>query len=164
MSRRFSVKDAFIFDDFSDDELLQALEWKLNDQDLSATDAAKKVAKEVLSRLRNRPNFGNIGEVENLLGQAKLRYQQRQGALPLEERAPDAPFEPEDFDPDFNRGEHAASNLTKLFEDIVGCDNIVKKMEDYQRTARNMKAVVMDPREQIPTNFIFKGPPGACEC
>lgn len=164
MSRRFSVKDAFIFDDFSDDELLQALEWKLNDQDLSATDAAKKVAKEVLSRLRNRPNFGNIGEVENLLGQAKLRYQQRQGALPLEERAPDAPFEPEDFDPDFNRGEHAASNLTKLFEDIVGCDNIVKKMEDYQRTARNMKAMVMDPREQIPTNFIFKGPPGACEC
>ena len=164
MSRRFSVKDAFIFDDFSDDELLQALEWKLNDQDLSATDAAKKVAKEVLSRLRNRPNFGNIGEVENLLGQAKLRYQQRQGALPLEERAPDAPFEPEDFDPDFNRGERAASNLTKLFEDIVGCDNIVKKMEDYQRTARNMKAMVMDPREQIPTNFIFKGPPGACEC
>ena len=153
-----------MFNDFSDDELLQALEWKMNDQDLSATDAAKKVAMEVLSRLRNRPNFGNIGEVENLLGQAKLRYQQRQGALHLEERAPDAPFEPEDFDPDFNRGEHAASNLTKLFEDIVGCDNIVKKMEDYQRTARNMKAMVMDPREQIPTNFIFKGPPGACEC
>ena len=149
-----------MFNDFSDDELLQALEWKLNDQDLSATDAAKKVAMEVLSRLRNRPNFGNIGEVENLLGQAKLRYQQRQGALPLEERAPDAPFEPEDFDPDFNRGEHAASNLTKLFEDIVGCDNIVKKMEDYQRTARNMKAVVMDPREQIPFSFLFKGPPG----
>lgn len=154
------MENAFRFDDFSDDELLEALEWKLDDQDLTATDAAKNVAKDVLNRLRNRPNFGNVGEVENLLGQAKLRYQQRQGTLPVEQRSPDAPFEPEDFDPDYNRDEHAATNLVKLFEDIVGCDNIIKKMEGYQRMAINMKAMAMDFRGQIPTNFIFKGPPG----
>ena len=61
------MENAFRFDDFSDDELLEALEWKLDDQDLTATDAAKNVAKDVLNRLRNRPNFGNVGEVENLL-------------------------------------------------------------------------------------------------
>ena len=65
---------------------------KLKEADLSATEEAKTVAIEILGRLRNRPNFGNIGEVENLLSRAKTRYQQRQAQLPTSERRPDAPF------------------------------------------------------------------------
>lgn len=68
LARRFAIEDAFHFEDYSNSELLQALEWKLNDQELRATDAAKSVAIEALSRLRNRPNFGNIGEVRHYLG------------------------------------------------------------------------------------------------
>lgn len=75
----------------------------MDKQDLTATDAAKDVAFETLQRLRNRPNFGNIGEVENLLTKAKIRYQERQRLLPIEERLPDALFEPQDFDKDFDR-------------------------------------------------------------
>ena len=132
----------------------------LASQDLTATDPAVDVAIDVLSRARDRPNFGNIGEVENLLSLAKTRFQKRQLSLAPEMRSPVAPFEPEDFDPDYQRGQNAAVNLTKLFEDVVGCEDTIKKLATYQQTAQAMKALGMDPRESVPTNFIFKGPPG----
>lgn len=113
---------------------------------------------EVLSRARNRPNFGNAGEVENVLGQAKTRWETRQSLI--SDRSYDAPFEPQDFDPQFDRQDNAASNLSKLFEDVIGCEEIVEKLGKYQQIARTMKARGLDPREQIPTNFVFKGPPG----
>ncbi|EPQ56111.1 P-loop containing nucleoside triphosphate hydrolase protein, partial [Gloeophyllum trabeum ATCC 11539] len=160
LSRRFAIEHVFVFEDYTDAQLMQALEWKLRDQDLSATDKAKTVAIETLSRLRNRPNFGNIGEVENVLSQAKLRLQSRQMALPAERRSHDAPFQPEDFDPAFARVESASANLAKLFEDVVGCEDIIQKLAAWQVTAKRLKARGKDPRDHVPTNFIFKGPPG----
>jgi hypothetical protein len=133
---------------------------KLKNQDLGATDSAKRVAIEVLSRSRNRPNFGNAGEVENLLRQAKDRYQTRQSSLPPSDRGPHIVFEPQDFDLDFNRNAHAATNLKQLFEDVVGCEDIIDKLGKHQRVAAALKARGMDPREEISTNWVFKGPPG----
>jgi len=150
------MKNAFHFHDYTDSELLQALEMKLKDQDLTATDAAKKVAIEILSRARNRPN---IGDVENLLSEAKVRYQTRQASLPSERRSSAAPLELPDFDPEFDRSENAASNLEEIFEDVV-CKEVVKRLARWQQMARNLKARDMDARKLIPTNFVFKGPPG----
>lgn len=115
---------------------------------------------DVLNRAKTRPNFGNIGEVENLLNRAKTRYQERQALLPLAQRPADAPFEPVDFDADHDRNSHAATNLAKLFEDVVGCDQIVEKLGNWQKMAKNLKVLGKEPRDHIPTNFIFKGPPG----
>ena len=117
------------------------------------------MAIEVLARLRQRPNFGNIGEVENLLSAAKTRCQERQSSLPLSLRDPNAPFEPQDFDPEFDRSKDAASNLAKLFEDMVGAEGTIGKLHKWQQMAKNLKAKGKDFR-MIPTNFIFKGPPG----
>lgn len=139
---------------------MKILNLKLKSQDLEATDDGKAVAIEVLSRGRNRPNFGNAGEVENQLGLAKERHQLRQSAKKPSERPSDIVFEPQDFDPDYNRGAHASTNLDKLFEDVVGCEDIVAKLGGYQQIARGMKAKGLDPRGMIPTNFLFKGPPG----
>ena len=160
LSRRFSIDNAFRFNDFSDSELRQILDLKLKDQGLDSTEKAKSVAIGVLSRARNRPNFGNAGEVENLLGKAKVSYLARQMSMPLSERSLDVVFEAQDFDADFDREAGAATNLKKLFEDIVGCEDVVAKLEGYQQVARGMKTRGLDPRDQIPTNFIFKGPPG----
>jgi hypothetical protein len=126
----------------------------MKQQDLAATDDAKKVAVDLLSRARMRPNFGNGGEVDNLLARAKARSQARLGSTP------DICLEPKDFDPDHDRSERAATNLAKLFGDVVGCEDIIKKLGDYQNIARTMKNRNMDPRNKIPMNFIFKGPPG----
>lgn len=153
MSRRFKIEDAFNFEDFNDAELLEILNLKLKNQDLGATEPAKKVAIEMLSRSRNRPNFGNAGDVENLISEAKARSVRR-------EQLAHIIFEPQDFDPDYKRSENAATNLEKLFEDVVGCGDIVERLGGYQQIAAICKARDMDPREQIPTNFVFTGPPG----
>ena len=160
LARRFSIENAFHFQDYSDAELLQALDWKLKAQDRTATDAAKKVAIEVLGRLRIRPNFGNIGEVENLLSRAKTNYQDRQSSVPVHQRHHNAPFEPQDFDPDFDRDKNASSNLSKLFEDMIGAEEIIGKLGRWQKMAKVLKENGMD-MQNIPTNFVFKGPPGA---
>lgn len=160
LSRRFKIEDSFNFEDFNDDELLKILNLKLNNQNLGATEQAKKLAIEMLSRGRNRPNFGNAGEVENLISEAKARSVRRRQKIPPAERPRDIVFEPQDFDPDHKRSENAATNLAKLFEDVVGCGDIVQKLSNYQQLAAVCKARDMDPREQIPTNFVFTGPPG----
>src|SRR5262245_15500901 len=133
LSRRFAIEDAFKFDDFTETELREILEGKLKKQDLSATPRAKDVAMELLNRERNRPNFGNGGAVENLLGQAKSRYMTRfRGFTPPDETT----FEPQDFDPEFDRHLHASENLDKMFEDVVGCEAVIEKLQEYQKISR----------------------------
>ena len=164
LARRFAIEDAFRFLDFTNDELREILELKLKQQGLGATTQAKDVACELLGRCRMRPNFGNGGEVENMLSKAKTNFQTRQSKKPVAERAFDVIFEPEDFDPDFARGATATLNCRKLFEDVIGCEDIVAKLEGYQQIAANAKARGFELHEFVPTNFIFKGPPGLFRC
>jgi hypothetical protein len=160
LTRRFQKSDAFMFDDFTDPELQQILEFKLRSQDLSATQQAISTAIDVLGRLRNGLNFGNGGDVENLLSKAKSNYQARQSALPPTQRSVDFVFQPEDFDLDYNRSASAEINLQALFSGVIGCDDIIKKLDGFVKVARGMRAQGLEPRGQIPMNFIFKGPPG----
>lgn len=133
---------------------------KLAEQDLGATDAAKGVAIECLARARTRPNFGNGGEVENLLSKAKAACLSRRQKIPYDQKPRQIVFEPVDFDADFDRSANATKNLEKLFEDIIGHAEIKNKMSDYQKIALVSKSKGMEPRDQIPTNFVFTGPPG----
>ena len=157
LSRRFPLDSAFVFEDFTDDELRQILDLKLKQQGFEATDQGKMVAMEVLRRARNRPHFGNAGEVDILLNGAKFR-QQRQ--LSTRQKSRTATLEAQDFDEDFDRGDRAETNIRKLFEGVIGGESIVAQLEGYQQTVRNMKKLDMDPRQQIPFNFLFRGPPG----
>jgi hypothetical protein len=160
LSRRFPLSDAFHFDDFNDEELKQILELKLEKQGLGATEEAKSVAIEVLRRARDRPNFGNAGEVENLISRAKQGEQNRSLSMDLDGPVSDILFLPQDFDEDFDRATKPADSCQSLFADIVGCEELINRLERYQRIVANMTAMNRDPRDQIPFNFIFKGPPG----
>jgi len=164
LSRRFAIEDAFHFQDFTISQLREILELKLKHQGLDATEDAKNVACDMLGRARMRPNFGNAGEVENHISAAKARHQSRFSKVPVSKRPIDIVFEPQDFDPEFERGANAAVNCRKLFEDVVGCEDVVAQLEGYQQIAINTKEAGLDPHEQIPTNFIFKGPPGISFC
>ncbi|KAH6916253.1 CbxX/CfqX family protein [Coprinopsis sp. MPI-PUGE-AT-0042] len=161
LASMFQLEEAFKFENFTDQELLQIMEKKMSEQDLGATDAAKGVAIECLARARTRPNFSNGGEVENLLSKAKEACLLRRQKIPYNQRPRQIVFESADFDKDFERGANATKNLEKLFEDIVGHTKIKGKMVDYQRIALVSKSKGMDPRDQVPTNFVFTGPPGA---
>ncbi|KAI8933540.1 hypothetical protein NX059_009277 [Plenodomus lindquistii] len=157
LARRFPLESAFVFEDFNDAEIRRILDLKLKDVGFEATDQAKKVAMDVLQRARNRPNFGNAGEVDIILDRAKALHQKHITAGKVKQFDT---FEAIDFDPDHDRGERAATNLPALFRDVVGCEDLIKQFQGYQITAANMKALDMDPRDQLPFNFLFKGPPG----
>ncbi|KAK4983645.1 hypothetical protein LTR50_007102 [Elasticomyces elasticus] len=160
LTRRFQLSDAFRFEDFNDSELQEILQLKLTDQDLGATQQAVSTAIDVLSRLRDGLNFGNGGDVENLISKAKANYQARQSALPAAQRPIDFIFEPQDFDKDYDRASGAETNLQELFKGVIGCEGIIAKLDGFLKVAKGMRAQGLEPRGQIPMNFIFKGPPG----
>jgi len=157
LARRFPLDSAFIFEDFDDNELERILDLKLKEQGFGATNRARQVTMDMLRRARNRPHFGNGGEVDIILDKAKLLHQANlsEGKTKLKDM-----FEPFDFDPEFNRGATASTNLPLLFKGVIGCEGIVKQLQGYQVTAENMKSLGMEPRDQIPFNFLFRGPPG----
>lgn len=156
-SRRFPISSAFDFIDFDKDDMKKILDLKLKHTGFIATQAAKAVALEILERARNRPNFGNAGEVDILLDTAKMRHQKRQKAGTARLASS---FEPEDFDENYTRMENAETNVEKLFESTVSRQDVVARLKEYQKTVRTMKSLDMDPKEGVPFNFIFRGPPG----
>jgi len=52
------------------------------------------------------------------------------------------------------------TTVRELFEDVIGCDDIVQKLEEFQNIAAKLKALGEDPKDGIAFNFLFRGPPG----
>ncbi|UKZ81400.1 hypothetical protein TrVFT333_009172 [Trichoderma virens FT-333] len=156
LSRRFSVDTPFMFEDFDDDALRQVLDLKLKISGFTTTGEGKTAALDVLIRERNRSNFGNGGAIENLLSKAKVSYQKRHSAGKTKKNQ----LEAEDFDEDFDRATRKETNVRQLFQDDVGREEIIQKLENIQSRVRQLKAVGMDVKEEIPFNFLFRGPPG----
>lgn len=77
LRRRFPLEEAFRFKDYDDERLNEILRLKMAKEDITAEPPAMDVAAEVLRRARDRPNFGNGGDVDNLLNQAKARFRER---------------------------------------------------------------------------------------
>lgn len=157
LSRRFPMASAFVFEDFAAEELGKILDLKLIQQGYRATDQAKGAAMDMLCRARNRPNFGNAGEIDIIMATAKARHQTR---ISKGQLTSDNLLQAQDFDGDFDRAERSVTNVQKLFEGTVGCDHIVELLEGYQETVRTMKSLEIDPKDSIPFNFLFRGPPG----
>jgi hypothetical protein len=157
LARRFPIDSGFLFEDFTDAEMATIFDAKLKVQAFIATPKARSVALEMLGRMRNRLNFGNAGAVDILLNDAKMRQQKR---FARDRVLQTAILEAEDFDPDHKRSERAITNIEMLFRGVVGCDGIVNQMKGYQNIATNMRERGMDPREELPFTFLFRGPPG----
>ncbi|KAF9882882.1 hypothetical protein FE257_004919 [Aspergillus nanangensis] len=160
LSRRFPIDHAFLFEDFTEHELGLILDLKLAEQGYGVTDRARQVVFEMLRRARNRPHFGNAGEIDILLNTAKMHHQRRISSNMPKSWTLDTVLDAVDFDEKFDRVEKSEGNLSEMFEGIVGCENIISTFERYQQLAKNLKKLNMDPREQVPFNFVFRGPPG----
>ncbi|KAM5356653.1 hypothetical protein ACJ41O_003299 [Fusarium nematophilum] len=155
LSRRFPLSSAFVFEDFDDEDLAKILDLKLGKSGFTATDKAKAVALDVLRRARNRPNFGNAGEIEIILGKAKESHQRQVSAGKAKRHGR---LEAVDFDEDYDRAERGDTDVKKLFEGDVGRDKVISVLQDYQTRVRHAKRLDIDP--EIPFNFLFRGPPG----
>ena len=154
LARRFPIASAFVFEDFDQVELGKILDMKLGKSGFKATERGKSVALEVLNRARNRPNFGNAGEIDILLGRAQVSHQQRVSSGRIKRHGT---LEAIDFDEDYDRAEKG-TDVAKLFAGDIGRDHLVSILEGYQKRVREAKQLEVDP--EIPFNFLFRGPPG----
>ncbi|PTB67014.1 P-loop containing nucleoside triphosphate hydrolase protein [Trichoderma citrinoviride] len=159
LRRRFPLEEAFRFYDYDDERLKEIFDLKMEEEGIKATPAAMEVAAEVLRRARDRPNFGNGGDVVNFVNQAKARYRVRVSKT-VDADAMETVLEPEDFDPHYNRGATAAERCRAHFDGLIGFEDTIKRFESYQRIAANLRLNNKDPRGIIPFNYVFKGPPG----
>ncbi|KAL2257139.1 hypothetical protein VTK26DRAFT_605 [Humicola hyalothermophila] len=183
LRRRFPLEEAFRFHNYDDASLNKILRLKMEREDITATEHAMEVAAEVLRRARDRPNFGNGGDVDNLLNQAKTRFRERTAAAAQKNAAscassssssadllPDSLIDIEhrqpmvltasDFDPEWDRGAYASSKCASLFQGMIGFESIIAQFQGYQRMAANLRRRGRDPRQIVPFTFLFKGPPG----
>lgn len=160
LSRRFPIDQAFVFEDFTEHELDLILDLKLTEQGYGVTDRARRVVSETLERARNRPHFGNAGEIDILLNAAKMHHQRRISSNTPKSRAHESMLDAVDFDENFDRAEKSGTSVSKMFEGVVGCQALVSTLEGYQQLVRSLKRLNMDPRGQVPFNFVFRGPPG----
>ncbi|GKU08971.1 unnamed protein product, partial [Fusarium langsethiae] len=127
---------------------------KLGKTGFKATDRGKSVALEVLRRARNRPNFGNAGEIDILLSRAQAHHQQRVSSGRVKRHGT---LEAIDFDQEYDRAEKG-TDVKKLFAGDIGRESLVSTLQGYQNRVRQAKELEVEP--EIPFNFLFRGPPG----
>jgi hypothetical protein len=154
LGRRFPLSEAFHFRDFSNEELIQVVHMKLKEQNYSAPATAMECVSAILRRARNKPHFGNAGEVDIILNTAKQRQKQRCDDQKL---GYNNILEAIDFDAEFGKSD---ISVDELFKHDVGADDLVRRLKRIQNVVANLKARGLDYRESVPWNFVFSGPPG----
>lgn len=160
LQRRFPKETALHFETYSEDELCQVMDRKAAECGIEITDEAWAVSRQVLGRMRINPKFGNAGDVENLLNQAKVRANVRIRNQSKGSELVEVALEPGDIDPEWDRLLRADENRVALFDGYVGFGKITNKFEGYKFLVEGMRLNGLDPKPHIPWAFIFKGPPG----
>ncbi|KAI1326045.1 P-loop containing nucleoside triphosphate hydrolase protein [Xylariaceae sp. FL0255] len=158
--RRFPLESAFVFEDYSKDELRQIWKSKMKARGLRASAEVEELAMEMMETQRHKLNFGNAGEIDIILDAAQGNYRER---IQDEESLYGLPVDLQlaDVDPDFQRLARAAQDIDEFFKDIVSCEEvkgIVKKWP--ARIAQAKKSPDLNIADYIPMVFTFVGPPG----
>ena len=160
LARRFNMADAFVFEDYSDEDLLWILRRKAMDDKLPISFDTAKFAVKMLSEQRRLPNFGNAGAVNNLLSRAVQNMQTRlsESGASASERA-EAKMENEDF---LSEEKKAALNMDidSLFEGLIGCNAVKDQVNTFIQTIKFSYKRGRDPLDDIDLNFVFSGSPG----
>lgn len=163
IARRFSIDNAFVFEEFDDEQLGKVLDLKMKKQSLRASSEARAVALNVLKLAKQRPNFGNGGEIDNLLSRAMLSFQRRFSTVAIEDRsnmAREGLLIAEDFDPEYLRGRYAE---TEMDQDLgmIGMGTQLNVIKELVRQSSATKKYNMDPKDIMPFTLVLKGPPGS---
>ena len=160
LARRFPIADAFVFKEFDEAQLKAVLDFKMHKEGFTMTDEAKKLALESLKNAKQRPNFGNGGEVTNLIGRALANYRTRFGRMSEEQRSGDTCFEPEDIDPHYKQVLGVEDEVEQIFDHYVGVDHLKDQFKALARRANALRRAGRDPVPFMPFHLIFKGPFG----
>ena len=161
--RRFPFENAFVFEEFDLNMLDLVLEQKMRKDGVKMTDEAKRKAMDILRLARQGPKFGNGGEINNLLGRAQMRYQNRIGNFSADDQTHEICYEVEDIDPDGNSDFRIEDQIEQHFDAFVGLDDVKRELLSLIEKATGLRKAGRDPAPFMPYQFIFKGPPGTAK-
>ena len=152
LARRFPREYAFIFDDYTPQELLKIFNLKCRDLEVTPNQETAKKALKVLKKQKKLANFGNAGAVEMLLRAADAKAALRgKGGGRISIEAADIGEEEE---VEGGGGKDPVSALSKLrkMEGIRGkLEELKKTLEVREREGDKVSEV---------GNFVFRGSPG----
>jgi SpoVK/Ycf46/Vps4 family AAA+-type ATPase len=167
LSRRFPEENIFHFPDYSKDQLVSIFYQMCSERVIPIDNQLGSILPEVIGMLqsRNRSNFGNAGEVRNLLDSVERRRARRimEGALPL-----DSPLITEDLPDNCRPGPlPPPSDLSiywKELDELVGIEpvkNSLKRLVDRLQWS-NLRQLnnQHDLRWSPSMHMVFYGNPG----
>jgi SpoVK/Ycf46/Vps4 family AAA+-type ATPase len=141
LARRFQMENAFNFSDYSDPSLVRIIQSASKKQGLSLDLDTAVFAVRQLAKARAMPNFGNAGAVQNLLSQAKLCMVKRtMSAKKKMYSHAKAALLQEDFCP--NGVIPQSGGEEDIFADMVGCDEVLQKLQEYRATIATARSQV----------------------
>lgn len=156
LKRRFNLGEAFVFEDFSDEDIRLVLKRQVVQAELYATPATLDHAVTLISQKRLEEGFGNAGEAEQMLNRAKLRHSARlsEGNLTTDLKL----LIKEDFDGEVTSLEKAR----EVFADLENIEHVSSVLHSYEA----MCSVADDEgnaRHELLTDchMLFLGPPGS---
>lgn len=148
LARRFQFDNPIVFEDYNDTSLLKILRSKVLECGLTIDMKTAMFAIQQLSKKRSLPNFGNAGEINNMLNDAK-KYVARRGDKALRQ---------EDFCKD---GQLPVRGLEdNVMNELIGNDDIDELIADYKNLVEFAERQRCNVKEIIDYNFLFVGSPG----
>ena len=158
LARRFPIVDAFVFEEFELHQLEKVLERKMETEvGCTMTPEAKTLAMQMLSFAKEQPNFGNGGEVDNLIGRAMANFRMRFSEMPPEDQSGNVCFQSEDLDPTLKEVFRVEDQIDTLFEGLVGMQDLKSCFTGLARRSTSLRLNGRNPTKFMPFYFIFKG-------
>ena len=156
LARRFKIDDAFHFPDYTDDELVIILQNKAKQNSLYLTpELAQDAVKNVLSKQRAKKNFGNVGNVVNLLEKAKERLFKRITPKRLKYQGLWILIASDLYD------EQDPNESSRLLESLLNADLIKSHIIELQSRIRaQIQRKGTTNVSSFLKNYAFIGPPG----
>lgn len=128
LSSRFDPKAALMFEDFSDEELLEVVSAEFAAARVPAPIRVKLHAVQMLAKRRNMANFGNARDAKSIVSTAKQRLSARleQSSSSSSAAGGGAALTFDDLDPDFA----AQSDPERALEEIKSFGQIEVEMRE----------------------------------
>jgi SpoVK/Ycf46/Vps4 family AAA+-type ATPase len=159
LAGRFQIHDAFYFEDYSNDDLLKLLSLKLKEKNLKAQLQIKvDVITNIIAKQKISPNFNNVRAINNLITRASTNLDSRNSSS--KESNSSTLLVYEDFQSAEEKKDDDIKSVKHLLSDLVGMKNVKKCLFEMELIAENAEKTQKNKLKEIPTTFLFLGPPG----
>ncbi|GKY97164.1 hypothetical protein MPSEU_000674800 [Mayamaea pseudoterrestris] len=151
LARRFPKDQAFYFEDYSENELLEILDSYLKVNEVNADFSFREKALDILQIQKKQTHFGNAGSVETLVNKAMLKAAKRASETNFILNRNDIE------DPGLARGERHADPLSQL-DQLYRMDKVKAKLNKMRLDWDVQQREGGD--EPTLGHFVFLGSPG----